>query len=134
MTAQYNPSDLNLPVVLDMTAVTWQTRRVPQGGKEYENRDVHGTGTVYMDEAFVLDAYSGVLKVTAEIINKPPDSGVSLSLVRFASLLIARSSDFRPASMADSAHINLRVQGAFVLSGFGPIHSASLHGCSRHRL
>jgi hypothetical protein len=134
MSAQYNPSDLKLPVVLDMTAVTWQTRRVPKGGKEYENRDVHGTGTVYMDKAFVLDAYSGVLRVTAEIVNKPPDSGFSFSLVRIASLLISRPSEFRPASMADSAQFYLFLHGVFGWTAFGPIHFASLHWCSGHRL
>jgi hypothetical protein len=115
ISAKYNPSDLNLPVVLDMTAVTWQTRRTPRGGKKYENRDVHGTGTVYMDEAFARKAYSGVLKVTAKITKKPPAARFTLGAVRVASLLVTRPvkpTEFHPASISGSYQIPLFVQGA----------------------
>lgn len=80
------PSVLNLPTVLDMTAVMWQTRRVPKGGKEYENRDIHGSATVYMDDYFVLEPYSGVLKVTAKIKSEPWYSFFTVDKVRTSKL------------------------------------------------
>ena len=79
---QRSLSDLHLPTVLDMTAVTSQTRRMPKGGKEYENCDVHGSATVYMDDYFVLEPFSGVLKVTAKIVARPWCSFFTLDKVR----------------------------------------------------
>lgn len=69
-----------------MTAVTWQTRRTPKGGKEYENRDVDGSATIYMDDYFVLEPFSGVLKVTAEIKKQPWYSFFTLQQVRISNL------------------------------------------------
>jgi hypothetical protein len=75
-----------------MTAVTWQTRRVPKGGKEYENRDIYGSGTIYMDDYFVLEPFSGVLKVTAKI-TKQPRSFFTLDKVRTSNSKCLDTSD-----------------------------------------
>ena len=67
------PGELNLPMLLDMAAVTWQTRLTPKGGPEFrfENRDESGSGTVYMDPDMFQNAYCGVLRVFATVKKQP---------------------------------------------------------------
>jgi hypothetical protein len=53
----------NLPTVLNMCAVAWQTWREPTKGKQYTNGMSGGTTVQYLSERFVRERFSGLLKV-----------------------------------------------------------------------
>lgn len=64
---------VHLPTVLDMAAVTWQTRRAPKASR-HENRSTSGTCVQYFNQTFVERTFSGVLKVSVlsvESFGKP---------------------------------------------------------------
>ena len=53
---------MDLPTVLDMAGVTWQTRRAPKPSR-HENRYTSGACVQYLNQPFVDRIFSGVLKV-----------------------------------------------------------------------
>lgn len=85
--AVLDPTGFNVSTVLDMAAVTWQTRRAPTASR-HENRYTSGTSIQYLNQSFVDKIFSGVLKVTVLSVSNSEEPLEKVRTVSHAASLL----------------------------------------------